>query len=190
MSAWHLVFSTLNPAPCISSCEICVRKGTHVTKVGACRVHTWLHRSWGFAGEAATPPRDTDVVYPSHLLGINLRPSAGQMTAAWIRPSLATSWRCSGPRQPEWEAGAGPQTSGRRPGSRQIGQDVSEKPGGTCWPSCRQGQRLVRSVVPRGTCVALCGRFLTLCSPPQAQRSGRGGPRVTPISADLSHQPS
>lgn len=66
--------------------------------MGACSFCVMLCGSWGFVGEAVTPPWDADIVYPSHLLGIYLRLSAGQMTSTWSVPGLATSWLCLGLR--------------------------------------------------------------------------------------------
>lgn len=91
---------------------------------------------------------------------------------AWVMPGLAASWPCLVPRSLKGEL-ALPTDLWQEARPQADRADVSQKPGGRGW-------RLVSSVVPSGTCVALCRRFLTLCSPLQAQRSGKGEPRVTP----------
>lgn len=105
--------------------------------MGACSFGIRLHRSWGFVREAATPPWDADVVYPSHLLGICLRLSAGQMTSAWFGHILALP----GAQKPEGGAGASPQTPGRRPGWRQIERDVSTSPVAWAGPAAGKAWR-------------------------------------------------
>lgn len=81
-------------------------------------------------GDAALPPWNADIIHPSHLLGVYLRLSAGQMAIFQIMPGLATSLALLRAPKPEWGAGAYPQTSGRRPGWRQAEQVMSKKPGG------------------------------------------------------------
>lgn len=81
-------------------------------------------------GDAATPLWDAGGVYPSHLLSIYLRLSAGQMTSPWIMPGWVIFLARSGPQNPKGGAGAYLQISGRRPGWRHTEEAMSEKPGG------------------------------------------------------------
>lgn len=166
---WHLVCSSLNPVP-LSPREVCVRIATCLLDV--------LHGRWRSA-EAAVPSEDTDAVYPSHSLGIYLRLSAGQMTwpgwcLVWPHPGLAWGLGAWG------GAGACPQTSGRSPGPKQIERMSARGLVARTGPAAGRAWRSVSSVVPGGTCVALCRHFPTLCSPLQAQHSGKGELRVTP----------
>lgn len=113
----------LLPKPCqltLAKRETRIRKVTRESKTGARPFCVRLCRSCSFVGATALPPWDADLIHPSHLLGIYLRLSAGQMAMAWIAPGLATSLALFGAQKSEWGAGAYPQTSGRRPGWRQT----------------------------------------------------------------------
>lgn len=70
--------------------------------MAACSFGIRVYSSWSFVGDAVAPPWDADIVYPSHLLGIYLRLSAGQVTSSWVMSGLATSLALLGAQNPEW----------------------------------------------------------------------------------------
>lgn len=123
----------------------------------------------------AVPPWDAHTVHPSHLLGVRLRLSAGQLTAFWILPGLARPPALLGAQKPEGGAWRLPTDLWKE---ARLEADRAGHEQEAWWhgrPPCRQCLE-----VPSGTCGALRDHFLTLRSPLQVQGSSKGGPGATP----------